>query len=603
MKKYIYNIGICLLALCFAGCSEEELVGGNDDPQGKVTTGTAEMTFSVQIPEANSINTRAFGEDFVDRENVYLVVFDASGYLTEYAKAQDVTTIEGETFFKVTLNQTEYKRAVHFIANYDIGTLSFGSESQLIGGLTTTGNNDAYWQRVEFPDGIYGTKDELTGVITVAPAVAALMSKVPLVRNFAKISVRSDAEKFALEGFAIVNTPDRGTVAPYKGDGVFMPYEANMTYAGLDYAGVTPSGMNVNTAVPGDGAFSTASKYMYERRVSAENPTFIIVKGKYNGGASGYYKIDLGQKDGDDFEYYNILRNFHYIVNIDRVSATGYATAQLAATQSVAFNNIYASTATQNLLNISDGEYRLFVNFTNRILVSQAPVELKYKYVPVDNLTNGTRNSQVVIDWGDAKGSNVIDTHDAAASAADSEGWSTISFTPKAPVPNTPLEQIITLRIPGGLSRTVNLTLYTPREMYDEKASPAEGMTTIGTEVGTEVAVSFEIVAGLSEYMFPLEFKLESDRGNLYNNPQNEDAMVVWYGTSTIPSKAGQQAFGFTKLLTYEAYQAIPTGGANQRKLVVCSFLTNKAAEAGDETTVYITNPYFTPKEVKFTQK
>jgi hypothetical protein len=492
------------------------------------------------------------------------------------------------------LNQTDSKRIVHFVANIsenDIkDKLSFGSESLLIGGLTTMGTDDAYWQRVEFPNGIYGTEDA-DGVIIVASEVAALMKKVPLVRNFAKITVTEDLNNFEFEGFAVLNTPDRGSVAPYLG-GKFADYvndeDVCFDYSELlaqGYNGFSPSGMTLtNTAAPGE--FNTAAKYMYERRFSTDRPTCIIVKGKYgNDGASTYYKIDLGKKDAEgEFVSYNILRNFVYAVTIQSVNGSGKATVE-EAINAVAFNNIYTSTDLQSLLNISNGTDRLFVNFTNRILVSDAAVELKYKYLNAGTSDNGSIKTDMI------KTGDVIASV-GSVTGPDADGYNTITFTPNTPPANGNKKQSIRLYVQGGLSRTIELTLCAPWVMNSVVATPTVG-TEIGTAVGTEVKVSFDIAADMSEYMFPLEFKLKADKGNLYNNPANADAMVVWYEVKT---------FGFTKLLTYEAYSDL-TINTDGYKTIVCSFLTNKAAEAGDETMVYITNPYFTPKEVTFTQE
>ncbi len=74
--------------------------------------------------------------------------------------------------------------------------------------------------------------------------------------------------------------------------------------------------------------------------------------------------------------------------------------------------------------------------------------------------------------------------------------------------------------------------------------------------------------------------------------------MVVWYGKSTIPDN-DVSVFGFTKLLTYDAYLGL-TADANGYKTVECSFLTNKAVSG--TTTVYISNPYFVQATATFPQ-
>ena len=120
-----------------------------------------------------------------------LLVFDQNGYLVETATAtvggstswNDTTTPTDATktqAFTVTLTKTSAYRAIHFVANADVSALAnFGHEDALIPSLVSTGDDDAYWQRMEFANGIASDSGTKLDNNTV----------VPLVRNFAKVTV------------------------------------------------------------------------------------------------------------------------------------------------------------------------------------------------------------------------------------------------------------------------------------------------------------------------------------------------------------------------------------------------------------------------------
>ncbi|MDH6313349.1 hypothetical protein M2137_002139 [Parabacteroides sp. PFB2-10] len=594
--KYIYSLSLCLLAFCFTGCTQELI----DTPaNGNANEGEpVELIFSTRIPDIATFETKALGEVNEERSLIplWLIVFNKSGYLTQYKQATYVgatgSGVEREYKFKIELNQTTEFRAIHFISTeQSIGTLNYGQEANLIGDLMTTSQKDAYWQRVEFE---YGIQDNAE--------TKGLMTKVPLVRNFAKITVEENLPNFVLEGFTVINTPNIGSMAPYISGGKFAKYVttggACMDFNDIiaqDYSGWIPSGMTLENTVNSVGtAFDrgTNAFYLYERAVASSNPTFVLIKGKYDGGTSSYYRIDIGQADAQGiFEYYPLLRNFQYKINITGVVGTGYDTASKAA-NNVAFNNISASTETQNLLNISDGVNRLYVNFTNKVIVTEEPFELKYMYsrnvagTAIDNSLVQTDlvtvQGDVINSWGAVTGSN-------------NTGWKSIMLTPQALPANGVKEQTIKVYVANGLSRTINLILRKPWNIN----VPTRSASGVGTAIGELVTITFNIPNDLNPAIFPLEFLMESDRRDIQNDPANVDAMVVGYGPSNIPGN-NINAFYFIKRLEYDAYLALNNVG--DQKAVPCGFRITRTGTTGAETTVYITNPYFVQATTTFTR-
>ena len=419
--------------------------------------GQVTLTVGLEIPELQAANSRTLGEfefteNYVKSLPLQLVVFDEGGVLTEYKdsrstdpdKMVEITGVSATNklvTFKVKLTVTNSKRYVHFILNSPTEAYDWGTESNLIGSLSVNNQTPAYWQRVVFPNGIAATMDT-NGTYTATTEVDKLMTKVPMLRNFAKISVATTTAAAAiLENveYYVVNVWDAGTVAPYY-NGEFTNFlslsdatsapSRYMQITGSGYEGIEPSGANLIQNGPNpqtdneetwtvadeswieagtkttDGTTSGDPFYMYERRntfVSVNVPsTFLLIRGQYNGSTDySYYKLDLVYtKDETTLqkEYYNILRNFHYAVTIESVSGAGYDNPFDAAIHA-ASNNLSGSIDLRDLTNISDKQDRLFVSYTDMTIVNSGTLtaerEIQYKYVK--GLSTDTKTNDNVV--------------------------------------------------------------------------------------------------------------------------------------------------------------------------------------------------------------
>lgn len=570
MKKILFG----LLATLLVACHNDEITISPQDGSEK-----AELTVSVKVPEAASASARSLENPAIT--SLYLVVFDDMGYLVESVQATPVNSfaMTGETAFKVTLTKASSKRIIHFVANYDASSLSYGAESAVIRNMTVDGKEDAYWQRIELPLGI-----------TNNDATVTAMTKVPLLRNFVKVDVASSANNFELEGFTVINTWSKGSVAPYYGGGFadFVNGNNSKTYTEISaagYKGFTPQYAvleNNTIGNSGDGGlnFDMDPFYMYERSHQSDNHTYVLIKGKYNGASSSYYKIDLVYTNSSTgaTEYYNLLRNFCYTVNLNEVFANGKSTAKEAADMSAAHNNLSASVETQSLLNISDGEARFFVSFTDTTLVNTDPIVLKYQYVPsiasMETVANSSVNTAEVTSGGDVISSATVSTSDVGK-------WRSITIYPNSPNLNEVKRQSVTL-VAGKLSRTVNFTLRAASSMTVE-CDPGR----VSREIGSSVDVNISIPDDLPETLFPLTFFIESSELSIYPDA-NKDYMPVHVRNSVIPGQTDKSSFGYDKTLTYEEYEGLSVYG--NEKTLTCYFKTNKKASA---STVYVYNKYF----------
>lgn len=582
--------------------------------------GTTVVNFSVQLPEMQEA-TRSFTKHGIER--LHLLVFDENGYFVE-AKAAAPTTptsfgvASGTTYgFSVELSQSPSKRTIHFVANSpttDVKKYQFGSERELINALSTTNAQDAYWQRVELPDGII--KDKTTGLSGTS---LEKLTAVPLVRNFVKITVQNKAAAnanggFVLEGIALVNTPNQGTIAPYNvNSGDYAVYNNSTTYSALNeagYYGFEPAGMTINETIPTttfaaavnvtdgsrEGVASYADSYMYERRMhdKPSDYTYVIIKGKYNNGTPSYYKVDI-INEAQNGAYFDLLRNFNYVIDINNVLGDGFGSPDAAAA-AVASNNISASIDTQNLLNISDGKARLYVEYVDKVLTKAGTYTLKYKYVP--NIANSNTVSNGYVENGETTTAKPVDLSMVVAgdvissfsvANADVDGWRTITFTTKAVDAVNPKNQTITIRA-GALKRDIQLSLRAPFQMGVQ-------VTGNGSALGSARTVTITLPTDLlPEAIFPLEFVIVDK--NLSISPDTSKA------NNNLPVKTGINAdgvavangqyFGFVKKLEYEEYVvARDTNGniTNHLTTLPCYFITNKSS-ATQSVKVY--NEYFT---------
>lgn len=564
MKKIIIAI---TAVLGLAACIKDDIA-----PVVPVDNENVVLDFSVVVPETQTV-TKAFSNT-PNITGLTVFVFDENKMLLKAvnaAIADDAATTD-RTEFTVTLPQHPSACTVHFVANCPLQTLpAAGSETDIMTTMTTSGTADAYWQCVAVPN-LIAANDDLKETL-----VDTYFTKIPLIRNFAKITVElaSTVSGFTLKGYTLINAMPSGTVAPYNTNkGTFESFNNGGTglgYAALkanSYDGFVPAGVNPDTDVP-TSVNNQNPIYTYESKFKDADNATLLVYGEYNG-TDGYYKVDfVSSSNTYNNGNFEILRNLHYEVTINSVVGAGYSTIA-DAVKAVAGNNISASTDTQNLLNISDGTSRLFVDQVVKHIVTTGDFAIKFRYEPTINgdPSNGTAT---------ISRSKATETEDAVISAystaaADENGWRTITITPKA-LPGTDgtvYKEELTIKA-GNLSRVVTLYLHRPYIMNVE-CNP-----TSATAVKTEVTVNTTIPSGLPEEIFPLVFEIEDTQLCLSPNASyasTQGAVPVTTEPSIIPNNT-KETFHYKRTLTWAQYSAITASGGN--KTFPTYFVTNKA--------------------------
>ena len=303
MKK-ICLLLISLFLLLLTSCQEDEIGQGTQLQKGRTL-------FTVSLSEP-VVSTRAgWGEPGSEPiENLHVLVFDENGFFVANSKAEIKEQNASGGTFAVNLPVSNNLRRLHFVANYDEESYgaysSTDSESSVVGAMTTSNEEGAYWGMVE------------VGYIPDQSEGWNLGQTVSLVRNFAKITLNSTAVggSFVAEGYAIFNTSSSGLVAPYNPEnGTFADCVTPTDYVDFvekntDYEGVTQGEINENA--PTDFISLGQSVYVYERNQdNSDIPTSLIVKGAYNG-TTCYYKLDIVSFNADTYETttYNLYRNF-----------------------------------------------------------------------------------------------------------------------------------------------------------------------------------------------------------------------------------------------------------------------------------------------------
>lgn len=654
-KKFIY---ILTFAALLCSCAKEipfsKISVNPEDEIGVERDGKVTLGFNVDLGEGMKDGTKALTEN-PDIRNIYVAVFDATGYkLSEYVKANPITTgpeNDHKYQFTIQLKTSDKPRTLHFIANGP-KELRFGTEQEVIGELYSSYDadesdeyhrKDAYWQRLVFnrisPRPTTSDPDSLAAYNTMVET----LSNLKLIRNFSKVTlskratVESDSpefKSFQILGMWFVNHPDRGSIAPYnRNTGGFGtdttsvkktyleyskmvevedPHQGN--YQGFTLAStefITPSVFDGSNMIPATS--NTASGYVYEREKAMTSPMYLIVYGKYNG-ADAYYKIAMQDKDGN---FYAMLRNFNYTVQIQSVSSAGSSSAA-AALAGAPTGDISVNIDYKDLPNISDGNARITVSATKLLIVApegySTTAQIWYKYEPdiighefagiyndlgkEDDEEWNKANPHVLITYKGSEGASgaVINNLSVAASNEGGNRYVTITTENASATPKTQIITIEGRRWDGAryltIKRAIELVLSNALEM-DITASPntdSEGDANVINGIGEPVVLHIGIDKDLPSSMFPLAFKLNPTVNSLTpDNDHSEQELPARFGTD----ETGHPDYWFERVVSWGEYDSAEE--VNGKKDIPVYF---KTIIANSATSINVTNEFFAAKTV-----
>lgn len=646
---------------------------------------------SMDIPGMQKVSTRASLGSEPDYENLklYLLVFETGKGLTQFTTLttepdnadsdhghNNLVSIKSE----IELQPTGGNVSFHLIATNQpdfADRVGYGTEERVITSLTTRNGYEAYWQRLDPECNIPGAEyvDPSNPSYDAREAAKAekiqkLFKHIPMVRNFCSLSANSSAVmgNFLLTGVYLVNTVDCGYVAPYVAENPsserFVKYYNNPAAPGQEYQpksykeisaqnhiGVVPGEARlINTGVD-PAAIATKSEssvgdiqpiYFYERlaRPDSRERSYVIIRGSYQGHADTYYKLDLGNVGDSElgievglFEYYNLLRNFDYVINLKRVEGDGYSTFEEAAHGAI-YNNFSAALEVRSMATISDGEDYMYLNKTSFVFTKADETQylkMQYREHINDGLGGEICNDLIKLRL---ESGNVIKNIelDHVEKDKDDEEWYVFRMDGFDPTDDL-LEQTLYLyRGNKGTEDDPEYGLYRVISLFSCKPWPITKMQTfpgtwdsyermnadtgctwdtelpIGKTVDSPLTLFFELPPGLPQPIFPLTFVIESDLQNI----QNE-----YEGTAVVRSVEAKNSLfkdrvdssgkplvttsriQYLKTVTWEDYNTVDQGEilANGSLIVHARFVTitdlNQSVINADKTTIRVAGEYF----------
>ncbi len=599
MKKIFYSI---LMVLALFSCQKFDI---EDIDISQIDGDKVIVNIGLDVPEMSPL-TKAFGDDPLAAGTempLHIVVFDGEGMYVERATATFVSISPSDQInYQCTLTASSNKRILHLVGNV-ASPATVGTEYDVFAEFAVQGMQDAFWQRVVLDNGIRTDNGSLS------PETAAKLTRVPVVRNYSKVTAvkASTVTNFTITGLTVVNTLNRGSVAPYNGAALsFVDYmkpsageKKCKTYGELlqeGYTGNIPPGttlINTPSSLP-SATYKNEGEpfYLYERtQPGDQHNTFAIIRGRYNGSTTDtYYKVDLIYNEGGVNKFYHILRNFHYEIEITHVSASGYATAAEAAA-GTAFNNLAADVTLKYLTNISDGTARLFVSYTDTTINTTNNITFKYKYyTDYDQGTIDNNQVQIGVEDGNIFSSSSVISNNPLS--GEWTGWNEVTLGVTGTIGSLVKRQsiMVTATDGSGLSREIRYVLREKRTMYVH--CDPKNLDGAADSVHVEANVYIDIPNDIDSTAFPLQFLVDSSTKGLYPRADGQAdcqvmPMVLIYDSNGIGT------FAFRRNLTWEDYLSLPNSPDHiGYKRITCWMETNQIATT-DKIFVNVTNKYF----------
>ena len=447
-----YGVLTCLLGMMFS-CADE--YGQTQIPVKETSTAFANgFEIGLAFPDMQVVTSRTMGANNPDMTylDIFLFVFDGNSLKqtihipAEQTDWADINTdgdnadgtLRNRIKFRAYLPQTDDNAIVHIIALEDdkegsfarqVDEVGYGLEDVVMPKFKVSGNQDAYWQRVELGCPIKVSVDNtddsgLENVEGTEDKVRAKLKLVQLVRNFAKIKLvkSEDVTNFNVLGWTVVNDLDGGSVTPWyslvgnsdimypdfiqrddfgkekkdvNGRVLGCSYDdlVGQGYPGVSYAGANLRNTLSEVTEKGGANWGTGDRYLYDRKAVSVNPLYILIYGSLQGNL-GYYKVSLANRNTTTglVTEYNVLRNIEYTIRITGVTAEGYKTPEEAAA-GPAFNNVSGDVTTRSLLQISDGVDMLYVNHVT-FVITQLGQEEDFMFRYLENILKSGNNEQ-----------------------------------------------------------------------------------------------------------------------------------------------------------------------------------------------------------------
>lgn len=478
MKKFVYIYA--LICFILSSCETNEL-GSPVEETNKTT-----MHFTLSIPDYKiAQNTRSASyENAVN--NMWLMVFDTNGLFLGRVQATNLVSEENAGIGTGSFEAQVPSNAgiIHFIGNcnqmenFDDMAAYQKDEREIIPALSS--NTMAFWGR---------------NVITSLSNPVSVL----LYRNQAKVTVENQgATNFTLTGYAVCNYITTGTIAPFNPETMPTPFVL------LEGVPTVPQG-TLSYGSQTDSDCDLTVKYMFANPNYFNDQTYVIIKGRLNGGSTDlYYKIQLLDSDQQP---YPVVRNYTYRIVIRSFSdnangSTSFSEAMNAAPS----NNLYADIFKDSPTISDDKNNVLALGSVNQLFVQGGTLN-----VSADYYQNGTlSNSLIEVSVAEDQGSII-----SALSYNSSTGMVTANVQQIL----VGQQQASIVVKAGVLSRTITVI---SSELYS--FAPATFSPAVYTSRDELMTLNFIIPNTIPSYMFPLECIITTK--NLYPVSPNQDLEV-----------------------------------------------------------------------------
>lgn len=378
MIRIKFNILIGMLCFLLSSC-----LIGEDNNSGTDASGQVDVTFSVTLPQPETVTTRA-GMPYSDTDikTVDVLVFNQLGQFMNRIKVDEsaLTVTSSGVNFSVRLDATPDKRIIHLIANgrtadgvtdrFDFARwmVPGKSEVQSVFLLSTVVTDNSGLLADITPLVMWG-RTVINEVSAVSSASVKLLRTVAAVQvKTANVAPDNGLSDFQIKKIALTDAPTEGFLTPNNYlSSDFTPSDA--------YPVVGSPVWDLAKSWSGEG---TPTLYTYERDYSA-SALSVIVSAVYKGQA-GFYKVVLADENEVPLK---VIRNHRYTFIITKVDGPGYADLNTAVT-SAPSNAIKVSLTDEDEdfpCIVADGQY--IMGLSNNSLVrygSSGAVELGTVY-------------------------------------------------------------------------------------------------------------------------------------------------------------------------------------------------------------------------------
>ena len=570
--------------------------------------------------------------------SIHVAVFGSSGYLKDYVSATPcdvdgnpvsnfVSTNNTTAYFLVRLpvNNDDKARRVHIIANGPTSLPFNAYEDDIMQNLSVTDGNGAYWQRLLLSNGISAVQDPDSGEFSPTTETTTAFSDLKLMRNFAGVKVTSSAANFELVSYTLCNMSKSGAVAIYSAshkdedhDGWIStlaysdptsfafdtdtdPNPGFLRYDSKVYPGF-PTNPVLETSIPsteeeynaaGVAVGPDETIYVYERAVTASNPPFILMAGRWvkTGNIADadpkpdikYYRLDITKDDA----YIPLYRNYNYHINLAKVEVQGYDDPGTAS-QHNSGDNFSVSVDTQTLPNVSNGIIRIYVEqpYYDLIYTSE---QQEFWFQLLLNSDSSYINDNVTVtelDGGNAVESFTKENTDRTGNKRY------VTYSLNEPTGSSVLTS--TFRLVGTyddgeavskLSREVTIRVFNAKEVH-----PTLTPNTVAPQAGEYTTLGIPLPLDFERSMFPMELMIEDSAKAL--NPTETENMPVKTLEKSLTDNT-RPSYCFVRTLNWSEYERLRKDAELSGKteaLVNCEFETIKAFTS---TTVYVYNKFF----------